>query len=59
MKSQTAGASDATNAGLLAAAAELAAEAGEPVDEVRADLEQMVARADALSRRVLLVAERR
>jgi len=50
---------DATNAGLLAAAAELAAEAGEPVDEVRADLEQMVARADALSRRVLLVAERR
>lgn len=49
---------DATNAGLLAAADELAAESGEAPAEVRADLEHMATRASMPSRRVLIVAER-
>ena len=46
-----------TTLGLLDAVDELAREDGEPVAEVRADLEQMLANLDTLTRRFLLVAE--
>jgi cyclopropane fatty-acyl-phospholipid synthase-like methyltransferase len=42
--------------GLLAAVDELAAESGEPVDEVRRDLEEEAATADAMTRRFMAVA---
>jgi len=47
---------DATNAGLLAAVDELAAESGESVDEVRAGILEMRAAYDHMTRRVLAVA---
>jgi SAM-dependent methyltransferase len=50
---------DATNRGLLDAAAELAEESGEPVEEVRRDIEEMAATAAAMSRRFLAVATAR
>jgi SAM-dependent methyltransferase len=43
---------------LLASAAELAEEAGQPVDDVRASIEDMAATFDCMIRRVLLVARR-
>jgi hypothetical protein len=49
----------ATGAALLAAADELAAESGEPVDEIRASLVEQNATESTMSRRVFLVAEAR
>lgn len=48
---------EATNAGLLAAVEELAAESGATVDDERAGLEEMVATYETMTRRVFLVAE--
>jgi SAM-dependent methyltransferase len=48
-----------TSAGLLAKVDELAAESGAGVDEIRSGLEEMRASIDAMSRRVLVVAEAR
>ena len=48
-----------TTAGLIESVEELAAESGDDVDETRANLEQMLATMDAMSRRILVVAEAR
>jgi len=40
-------------------AGELAAELAQPVEQVRHDLAEMAATADTMTRRVLIVAERR
>ena len=45
-----------TTEGLLEAADELAAESDEPVEQVRAELEEMSAAIDAMIRRVFVVA---
>lgn len=47
---------DATNRALLEVVEELAAEAGEPVDDVRRSVEEMAATANAMTRRFLAVA---
>jgi SAM-dependent methyltransferase len=48
-----------TGVGLLDAAEELAVEEGTPVEEVRANVQQMLATYDSMTRRFLLVAEAR
>jgi SAM-dependent methyltransferase len=48
---------EATTSGLIENAAELAAESGQPVEEVRADLAEMQTTIDAMSRRVFVVAQ--
>ena len=50
---------DATNRGLLDSVDELAAESGETPDEVRAGVEEMAATANAMHRRVFVVATAR